>query len=731
MTTTYNTGNPIGSTSPKDLYDNASNLDDLLLGPSPSYPDRLGQRRQSWAGMEQSIRDAVVAAGYEYVGDYDDGPITIVRANQIFSKDGEFWKPAASLSLPYTTVEDWVVDQPKFVSVGDAALRQDLASSSGTTMVGRGAETLEDSLDGIESDILSINSAGFLKRQNEYVLSSTMDDMGNVDMLNAGIDSGVVRITVVGDSIAQGDSQSTYEDSMVGVVRRALVKQNPGLTFAIVNLSLAGRGIGAFSDPNFKGIVGPVDNPALGYYRAPGSASDNQWPSGSTVGQSWLDAVKATTPDLVVVALGANDNSGSGPAFAIAMKSALAQMAAWPKPPSIALVATTIPSRITAPTFQDAIQTCADVTRGIARELNHSLFDANRYQLLLRDAVDIANKKYAIDSGFAGFPTGWTPAVGSTMSLSGGDISGTGLVTRDLTTEDLHISATFTIPNWAVQTANIFYRATSGGLAYTVQLAPGGGLFLYYNLSIIASIVISPPADGVPVTIEAIVEGAYHKIYVNGALALTAWNYEQLRAGKHGFNVTGGSGTISNYTGRLGSRYAVGIAEMTDTDIFGVYPDDWNTNPDSAGGNGINHLTKRGSTVINAQSWTPLLHHFKRYAGSRRVNIVRGSNADLTSAFDSNPGQQLSIKIDAVSGPPSAVMVIATGVTATGFAHSSARVSGGRTVVCSIFLSAIGDILPVALALGPGWWTIVARGSLSRNSSGYANSLLVEAYSTP
>ena len=28
--TTYNTGNPLGSTSPKDLYDNAENLDELV-----------------------------------------------------------------------------------------------------------------------------------------------------------------------------------------------------------------------------------------------------------------------------------------------------------------------------------------------------------------------------------------------------------------------------------------------------------------------------------------------------------------------------------------------------------------------------------------------------------------------------------------------------------------------------------------------------------------------------
>lgn len=36
---------------PKDLSDNARNLNYLLLGPNPSYSDRLGVPRKSWIGM--------------------------------------------------------------------------------------------------------------------------------------------------------------------------------------------------------------------------------------------------------------------------------------------------------------------------------------------------------------------------------------------------------------------------------------------------------------------------------------------------------------------------------------------------------------------------------------------------------------------------------------------------------------------------------------------------------
>jgi hypothetical protein len=130
MTNTYLTGNPLGSTSPKDLYDNASNFDDAMNSVAPAFIDRFGKRRETWAGFEAAFAAFLLQSGYEFIGDYDaDGPLTITRPNQIFSKDGDYWRAGPALSLPYTTVNNWVTDQPKFVSVGDAALRAALGSS--------------------------------------------------------------------------------------------------------------------------------------------------------------------------------------------------------------------------------------------------------------------------------------------------------------------------------------------------------------------------------------------------------------------------------------------------------------------------------------------------------------------------------------------------------------------------------------------------------------------------
>lgn len=172
--TPFNTGNPIGtwgSVDPRDLVDNAAILDRWVNDRTiTQWRDRFGVQRMTWNGMEVAFRQAqddrqnafdeeqdehqaafdaaqaqreadfnafLLASGYQFVGDYDaDGPLTITQVNQIFSKDGEFWRAGPTLAgqLPYTTANNWTTDLPKMVAVGDAAIRQQLANSSDLTL---------------------------------------------------------------------------------------------------------------------------------------------------------------------------------------------------------------------------------------------------------------------------------------------------------------------------------------------------------------------------------------------------------------------------------------------------------------------------------------------------------------------------------------------------------------------------------------------------------------------
>jgi len=112
----YNTGNPLGSTDARDLYDNAQNLDKAVNQITARWTDRLGVSRPSWAGMSH----------YNNVGEYA-ADILITGYNEVFRYDGEFYRAAAATALPYTTTGSWSEDGPLFVSVGDAVLRHDIA----------------------------------------------------------------------------------------------------------------------------------------------------------------------------------------------------------------------------------------------------------------------------------------------------------------------------------------------------------------------------------------------------------------------------------------------------------------------------------------------------------------------------------------------------------------------------------------------------------------------------
>ncbi|SCA38119.1 Uncharacterised protein [Klebsiella quasipneumoniae] len=159
---TYKTGNPLGSAAVKDLFDNAENLDFALNSLTALiWTDRLGKVRPSFFGMETSFLSQmasqesrftsqladqdtrfntfIASSGYDIIGDYTVGtipegnPLTITEYNQIIRYNNELYKLTAATNIPFTasgkTDETWTTtDSAHFVSVGDAALRQNLRS---------------------------------------------------------------------------------------------------------------------------------------------------------------------------------------------------------------------------------------------------------------------------------------------------------------------------------------------------------------------------------------------------------------------------------------------------------------------------------------------------------------------------------------------------------------------------------------------------------------------------
>lgn len=139
------TNNPPGSDDPLDLRANAKNLDLLLLGPNSSYPSRLGVEKRSWEGINSAYdsaeanRDALFQAklentGYELPSFPYAAGISIVRETQLIERLGEYYRAKAGV-VPFVTTGVWATDELSLVAVGDAALRQELAAPTGSTIV--------------------------------------------------------------------------------------------------------------------------------------------------------------------------------------------------------------------------------------------------------------------------------------------------------------------------------------------------------------------------------------------------------------------------------------------------------------------------------------------------------------------------------------------------------------------------------------------------------------------
>lgn len=170
--TTYDTGNPLGSTSAKDLFDNAQNLDIAVNSEELTWLDRgpsgIHRTRKTYAGIEFDARTAIELTGYIYTTPlaYQAG-IVITLPNQIFLKDGEYYKPAPALTLPYTTTGVWATEQALFTPIGDATLRAALIAPGGVALV-NGAEQTVDSVAALQA-LPTTSSIQYAKTLAYYV----------------------------------------------------------------------------------------------------------------------------------------------------------------------------------------------------------------------------------------------------------------------------------------------------------------------------------------------------------------------------------------------------------------------------------------------------------------------------------------------------------------------------------------------------------------------------------
>ncbi len=570
------------------------------------------------------------------------------------------------------------------------------------------------------ANILKATKPGYLKQQRSFADMDMLSNVGDTKQLDLALSSGTVRVCFVGDSITEGDRDGIYDNCAAAIIMRTLVAQNPDVNFVFANFSLAGRGIGTYSDLNYKGIAAP-DNAFSGFYRPAGDELTRQWPGGSVIGKAWANHSRDFAPDLVVMLFGANDVFGDSKLIASMYKQTIAHQNTWAKIPSTALATAALPA--VKHGYQNEVQIAADVTRGIARELKLTLLDINRLFHIHRYATDVENPFYVREEHFPGYPTGWEPEPGTTLGVQNGDTTlfGVGAAMRSIQTRDVNIQATFVMVDWAAQTGSIRYRSLGTGLTQYTAMIAAGTLFLYWGGTVIGSAAIPLIPNGTAATLRVDVRGELHRVFLNGVQLISVRDYGNVRKGKHGVNITGGNGAVYSWVAHLGGDYQAGVPELTDVDLYGI--DDYFANPNTLGGNGINHPTKLANTVIWAASYFPLLQHIKRAPKVKKSTVLSKVLKESTDVFDV-AGTFFLVEIDAVWGPFSGLYTSPTGALVS--CQNSNLTEGGRVVNVRVRRSDGSLFLSADVTVPAGSWMISASATLTKDASGaYRNSMIV------
>ncbi|HBT7640052.1 TPA: hypothetical protein MCJ49_001312, partial [Klebsiella pneumoniae] len=105
---------PVPSTDIRNAVFAGAKLDEEVTGIGEFYTDRLGVKRLTNTGRNNQFNAAqqdresrfnsfIQSSGYEVVGDYTAGPLTLTEYNQLIRYNNELYKLTAATDIPYTT----------------------------------------------------------------------------------------------------------------------------------------------------------------------------------------------------------------------------------------------------------------------------------------------------------------------------------------------------------------------------------------------------------------------------------------------------------------------------------------------------------------------------------------------------------------------------------------------------------------------------------------------------
>lgn len=236
MANTYDTSAfPLGSKDPRVLYNNAENEDlfmnDLVNEYFVDRPPFL-RNRLTLFGMNQTFYRTLANMGFESTYLTYGAGVVIQRPTQLVVRSGVYYRVTNPTNVPLTLTGNWATDSLLLTDVGDASLRQFLATTAGSGAIGDTSySTVAVGLSALKAAVLPQNLVRPVVVDASSDRTFALTDIRNFDYTaNA---SGVVRTVPTDAAVAfPVGSEISALNHGVGAYRAAVVS---GVTLIIPN----------------------------------------------------------------------------------------------------------------------------------------------------------------------------------------------------------------------------------------------------------------------------------------------------------------------------------------------------------------------------------------------------------------------------------------------------------------------------------------------------------------
>jgi len=274
--TTYFTKNPLGSSSPYDLFDNSQNFDTAVNSITAAiWQDRFGKNRLSWYGIESLATQSMLNYGYITAKSFEQG-YTLLTPNTVLQleSNGEHYRWDGDWSQPKvvppgsTPESTGGVGQGKWVGVGDAALRTQLSDPDGVNkypelQIARWRDDGDVRGWGAKGDGVTDDTAAFVAAATAVGEGGVIRAHGNYLLKTLAIPPVTIQGEGQGKTILTFDNASGQND---GIVFSAPTKQD--IEFGCRHLSIkttGGHGRYAINCPRGAGLNGLRPKPTFNH----------------------------------------------------------------------------------------------------------------------------------------------------------------------------------------------------------------------------------------------------------------------------------------------------------------------------------------------------------------------------------------------------------------------------------------------------------------------------------